>query len=259
LSDPSVGRLLHDQRVAREGFGLARASARDTDIDQDDWSLRRRPEGRFLARIDTNEYAFDLVFEPTQPVLLQGLEGYSRKGPAPRQASRYYTLPQLAVSGTVRRGRRDMRVGGRAWLDREWSSTLLDPKAVGWDWTGINLDDGGALMAFQVRNAAGGAVWAGATLRNADGSVRRFAPSEVKFTSLRTWRSPRTAAAYPVERVVTLRQPGFARSFRLTPLFDDQELDSRVAAGPVYWEGAVTTAGGRGYLELTGYVAPLRL
>ncbi|MDP3659810.1 carotenoid 1,2-hydratase, partial [Phenylobacterium sp.] len=106
LSDPSVGRLLHDQRVAREGFGLARASTRDTDIVLDDWSLRRRPDGRFVARIVSNEFAFDLVFEPTQPVLLQGLEGYSRKGPAPKQASRYYTLPQLAVSGTVRRGRR---------------------------------------------------------------------------------------------------------------------------------------------------------
>jgi hypothetical protein len=28
---------------------------------------------------------------------------------------------------------------------------------------------------------------------------------------------------------------------------------------PVYWEGAVRTTGGRGYLELTGYVAPLAI
>jgi predicted secreted hydrolase len=28
---------------------------------------------------------------------------------------------------------------------------------------------------------------------------------------------------------------------------------------PVYWEGAVTTKGGRGYLELTGYAGALTL
>ena len=32
LSDPAVGRLLHDQRIARQGFGLAQASTADTDI-----------------------------------------------------------------------------------------------------------------------------------------------------------------------------------------------------------------------------------
>ena len=31
---------------------------------------------------------------------------------------------------------------GRAWLDREWSSSYLPPDAVGWDWTGVNFDDG---------------------------------------------------------------------------------------------------------------------
>ena len=51
-----------------------------------------------------------------------------------------------------------MQVTGEAWLDREWSSTYLDPQAVGWDWSGLNLDDGGALMAFQVRDAKGRAA-----------------------------------------------------------------------------------------------------
>ena len=50
----------------------------------------------------------------------------------------------------------------------------------------------------------------------------------------------------------------------LEPLFDDQELDSRATTGTIYWEGAVRArvAGGeagRGYLELTGYEAPLKL
>ena len=44
----------------------------------------------------------------------------------------------------------------------------------------------------------------------------------------------------------------------LDPLFDDQENDTRLSTGTVYWEGAVTARRGgkrvgRGYLELTGY------
>ena len=42
-------------------------------------------------------------------------------------------------------------------------------------------------------------------------------------------------------------------------MFDDQELDSRLAGGPVYWEGAVSAPGARGYLELTGYLTPLKM
>jgi predicted secreted hydrolase len=45
-------------------------------------------------------------------------------------------------------------VTGEAWLDHEWSSTLLAPRAVGWDWVGLNLDDGGAVTAFQVNATA---------------------------------------------------------------------------------------------------------
>jgi predicted secreted hydrolase len=50
----------------------------------------------------------------------------------------------------------------------------------------------------------------------------------------------------------------------LAPLMDDQENDSRLTTGAVYWEGAVTATAdgrrlGRGYLELTGYGDPLRL
>jgi predicted secreted hydrolase len=259
LSDLRTGRLVHDQRIARQGFGLAQASTADTDVVLDDWSLKRAADGRFLAKAGGKAFGLDLAFTPTQPVLLEGDGGYSQKGPLPSEASHYYSLPHLKVSGQVRRGGHTVKVGGEAWFDREWSSSYLDPRAVGWDWTGLNLDDGGALMAFQIRDAAGKALWAGGSLRAPDGKVVRLAPGDVTFATRRRWRSPRTGADYPVERVLTLRLPQGPRRFPLTPLFDDQELDSRTGGGPVYWEGAVRTDGGRGYLELTGYVAPLKL
>ncbi len=259
LSDPAVGHLLHDQRVAREGFGLAEASMTDADSVLDDWSLKRGGDGQFHTKVTGRDFALDLTLSPSQPVLPEGEGGYSRKGPRPGQASYYYSLPHLAVSGAVVRGGRRARVTGQAWLDREWSSTLLDPAAVGWDWVGLNLDDDGALMAFQIRDAGGRALWAGGSLRSRDGSVARLAPGDVAFAPQRRWRSPRTGAVYPVQQNVTVKAGGKPREWRLTPLFDDQELDSRLAGGPVYWEGAVTTQGGRGYLELTGYLAPLKL
>ena len=259
LSDPAVGHLLHDQRVARAGFGLAVASTADTDIVLDDWSLRRGGDGRYRTHVAGPGFALDLTLSPTQPVLPQGAGGYSRKGPRPGQASVYYSLPHLAVAGVVDRGGRRITVSGEAWLDREWSSTLMDPAAVGWDWVGLNLDDGAALMAFQMRDAAGRALWAGGSLRGRDGAVTQLEPGDVLFTTQRRWRSPRTGAVYPVARTLTLRLPGGTRQWRIAPLFDDQELDSRPAGGPVYWEGAVTTQGGRGYLELTGYFSRLKL
>jgi len=40
LSDPARGHLLHDQRVARTGFGLAEAAVGRTDVHLRDWALR---------------------------------------------------------------------------------------------------------------------------------------------------------------------------------------------------------------------------
>ena len=259
VSDARKGRLVHDQRIAREGFGLAGAATSDLDIVLDDWSMKRQADGRIRTTVRGRGFALDLVLDPTQPVLLQGEGGYSRKGPAQGQASYYYSLPQLKVSGRIERGGKAQAVTGQAWMDREWSSTLLDPKAVGWDWLGVNLADGGALMAFQIRDASGRPVWAGGTLRPANGPAARLGPDAVRFSTVRTWRSPRTRVTYPVERQLSVRLPEGERRWRVRPLFDDQELDSRAAGGPIYWEGAVTVEGGRGYLELTGYASPLKL
>jgi predicted secreted hydrolase len=126
LTDVQVARKLrHDQRIAREGFGVAGADGRDAAITLRDWSLTRRPaDGAWLARLPGNDFSFDLVFEPTQPVLLQGDQGLSRKGPDPGQASYYYSLPQMAARGRITLKGRALEVSGQAWLDHEWSESM---------------------------------------------------------------------------------------------------------------------------------------
>jgi predicted secreted hydrolase len=259
LSDPAVGHLLHGERAARAGFGLAQARVGDTDVRLRNWYIRRLPDGRFATKVATADFTLSLILAPRQPVMLQGENGFSRKGAAAGQASYYYSLPHLAASGNVTRDGRSEPVTGQAWLDREWSSNYLGGKAVGWDWTGLNLDDGGALMAFRIRGADGAALWAGGSYRRADGRLVRFAPGDVAFKTTRLWCSPRTGAVYPVSQTLSIRLPEGVRRWSLVPLFADQELDARRSGMPVYWEGAVDTQGGHGYLELTGYADPLKM
>ena len=259
LSDVRRGRLLHDQRVARAVFGLAGAEEARTEVWLDDWSLRQTGNS-YSARVRARDFELDLVFAQTQPPLLQGDGGLSRKGPAPQSASYYYSVPQLAVSGAIGYGSTRLPVSGTAWLDHEWSSSYMDARASGWDWIGINFHDGSALMAFRMRDRSGETLWAGGAARERSGAQRTFTPAQIEFLPLRSWRSPRTGALYPV----AWRVRAGSLEIIIEPLMDDQESDTRSSVGAVYWEGAVRALSekkpvGRGYLELTGYVQPMRL
>jgi predicted secreted hydrolase len=259
LSDPKRERLWQDQRIRRAGLGLAEAETGDTHVWIDDWVIKRAG-GSYIAAINAEDFALDLKLAPSQPELLNGKAGLSRKGPAIPAASYYYSLPHMQVTGSISRNGAIQQVTGEAWLDHEWSSEYLDGHAVGWDWIGINLDDGAALMAFRIRDARGGARWAGGTFRAADGQMQILEPADVDFRAARQWVSPRTGTRYPVQMHVRAG----TREFDLEPLLDDQENDTRPTTGAIYWEGAVRAfeqhrLAGRGYLELTGYGERLQL
>jgi predicted secreted hydrolase len=259
LSDPRRGHLLHDQQIGRAGFGLAGAATGITDANIGKWVLRAGGD-TLHAGMSGREFSLDLTMRRTQQPLLHGEQGYSRKGPGSASASYYYTLPQLAVTGRVITDGKPIRVTGKAWLDHEWSTASMDAQATGWDWVGINLDDGSALMVFRMRAAAEATLWSGATLRGVEGRTQTFSPQQVAWTPLRQWRSARTGATYPVAWRIEVGD----LAIELEPLMDDQELDARASTGTVYWEGAVTARAGarlvgRGYLELTGYWRAFRV
>ncbi|HNB42726.1 MAG TPA: carotenoid 1,2-hydratase [Burkholderiaceae bacterium] len=290
VTDLGAKRLRHDQRIARAGFGLAEAALGDAHVHLhagSRWSLRREggaPTGTSAADLDPSVYRgrvdspaagfrLDLDLTATQPMLLQGQAGWSRKGPQPAQASFYTSQPQLAVRARLALdGQPERALAGRAWLDHEWSETLLDADAAGWDWIGMDLFDGSALTAFRLRrrdaHPAGPTLWAGGSWRAPGRVAQAFAPGDVRFTPRRHWTSPRHGSAgqppvrYPVEWAVDCP----AGRFIVRALLDDQELDSRASTGTVYWEGLselLEAATGRrvglGYLEMTGYVGRLRL
>jgi predicted secreted hydrolase len=259
VADPVYGRLRHDQAVARQGFDLAKAAEETLDVAIGDWTLKLI-DGRYVAHIPAQDFRLDLIFRPTQDILLEGDRGFSRKGPGAANASYYYSIPHLAVAGKIESGNKTIDVEGIAWFDHEWSSEYLAPEASGWDWIGVNFDDGTALMAFRIRDLAGGSLWASATLRTGNGQVTQIGADQIVFTATRWWRSPRTGTTYPVAMQVRVA----GNEYAMQPLLDDQELDSRASTGAIYWEGAVRVrqAGrdvGRGYLELTGYGKALKL
>ena len=78
---------------------------------------------------------------------------------------------------------------------------------------------------------------------------------------MRNWTSPLSQATYPVEWAV--RTP--SGTYTVRALLDNQELDSRASTGAIYWEGLSEVRDsqqrlvGRGYLEMTGYAAPMRM
>jgi len=254
------GRLLHAERAARAGLGAA-FSATDCDVHIGPWRMRRSGSGageQIRLRALDPGFAFDLRLTPTQPLLLQGENGWSQKGPRPELASHYVSWPQLRVEGQLTLDNTSRTAGGRAWFDHEWSSEVLGDAGVGWDWIGINLDDGGALMAFRIRDQAGATVYAYAGLRDASGRHTRFGPAEVSFTVLRQWQSPRSGGSYPVGMEIAVGP----HVVRTVPVLDDQEIATRRPLPISYWEGLVKLEGtlrGRGYLELTGYSGRMAL
>ena len=275
----------HAQRIARwsgdDTLPEAHARRADTDLALGRWTLQRAADGTHHALLAAPEAGFALALQlrPSQPVLLQGVAGYSRKGPQPGQASHYTTQPQLQVQAQLTRAGQRLALAGRGWLDHEWSDNLLGAgggasgggasgagasgagAATGWDWMGINLADGGALTAFVLRRGDADVLWAGGSHRPLGGVVRNFGPDEVQFSPLRHWASPATGARYPVQWRISTP----AGLFVLRALLDAQELDSRASVGTVYWEGLaelMSEAGtriGLGFLEMTGRAQPLRL
>ncbi len=253
--------FMHANRAGRLNGARLRASTSDTDVQFEDWHLRRVQgndfetyEGRFADK------DFSLSFEAStaQKVILRGRDGLSQKGPRPEQASHYYSRAPLRVNAQFQWGQQKKTLQGQAWLDHEWSSQLLMPGAVGWDWLGIHLLNGGTLMAFRIRNQQSESIYDHVDARDREGQpVKNWEP--LRWQASGSWRS-KSLIDYPIPMDLVVG----TEIYRLVPLVLAQEVDARASTGGFYWEGAVSLMQGQrllghGFLELTGYGAPLRL
>jgi predicted secreted hydrolase len=259
ITDTGGRRFFARERLTREALGLAGAETEPLKVWVEDWAATGEGRGddlhvRLAARDDV--IGLSLSLTSTVPHVAQGDRGLDSKGAGRGNASHYYSVPRLDATGEVTVAAATFAVTGVAWLDREWSTSSLDPGTEGWDWFALHLSDGSNLMFYRLRTAGGGASpHSGGTLVSAGGTPTRLAADDVELTILEHWTSGATGVRYPIAwRLVV---PATGLELEIRPYLENQELDLSVR----YWEGAVHAAGrglhgtltAEGYLELAGY------
>ena len=256
LSDVQGKKYTSFQRISRNAIGLAGAQAEPFKVWLDDWRIEASPKGGFPWRFQASQdgMALNLELDPSKPPVLNGNQGLSQKSAEPGNASYYYSITRMAAKGVLTVSGQDIPVTGLAWLDREWSTSMLAEYQAGWDWFSLQLDDGTDLMYFRLRHKDGSDdTTSSGMLIAPDGHSTRLAREDVSIEPLGSWESP-AGGRYPAGWRLAIK-PG-NHIIEVRPVLADQEFrhDAR------YWEGAVdvldTAANkplGRGYVELTGY------
>lgn len=256
LSDIENNEFYHAERYGRGGAGIAGAQAEPYRVWLEDWQIMQDGETIRLVA-DADEYALDLELTQTMPVVLHGEGGLSAKSLEVGNASYYYSQIHQQAVGTVRIGAEAVAVTGAVWKDHEYSTSVLAEGAIGWDWFSLHIDDGSALMLFQIRREDGSIEpTSSGTFVYPDGTTESLALADWEIEVLDTWRSDGTDSDYPSEWTLTI--PKLELSISGAPKMADQEL--RTSSG-AYWEGAVRFGGERGgsavsaegYIEMTGY------
>ena len=274
VSDVAARRHWQEERLARGHPALAGARATPFEVHLEGWRLGSMATASMAtssmatATIATAEmeadtsagaafwplrleaaatrFAIDLVLRGRKPIVRQGEGGLSRKGP--NNASYYYSIARIDAEGQLRVDGETHHVTGGAWLDREWSTSVLAPEYAGWDWFALRLDDGRDLMLYRMRRADGQpSGYDSGAMINAAGEARILAADEFSLTPQEYWRQ------WPVAWQLTLR--GEPAPWTVRAAFPDQVMETSIR----YWEGVAHVRGGAGerlgagYMELTGY------
>ena len=235
----------HSERLARGGTGQAGVALQPFEAWIDEWSMTETSAGYHLRASGTDfAYALDLAREG--PIVLQGDQGFSVKS-REGQASHYYSLPFLTVTGQLETEDGPVEVTGQAWMDREWSSQPLSEGQSGWDWISLHLEGGAKLMGFRLRDDAAGA-FTSATYVTAEGTPTPLGDGALRMTPM--GHSDVNGRSIPTRWHVVLE------AFGVDVTLDALNSNAWIGGSFPYWEGPVSVTGshdGAGYLEMTGY------
>jgi predicted secreted hydrolase len=263
LTDPARRTFVFRERADRGALGLSGASVGTMKVWIGDWQAELKDDEFYLKARDDG-LGLDLVLKPTKPLALHGDDGYSRKSAKYNSASYYYSLSRLTTRGSITVAGRTLPVTGESWMDHEFFTGALAPGLVGWDWFGLQLDDGREVMLYLLRRQDGSVDPASSgTLIDPQGGTRHLKLADFKVKATGAWTSTHTGTKYPAGWDIAI--PGAGYHLRLTPTLADQEVRSEIPARVTYWEGQVKIEGskngvpvrGQGYAELTGYAGGL--
>lgn len=271
LTDLQQGTFSVQEVLGRELGGGAGSREDSLHVWTRGWSLRARPDGTWHLRTGQRGPAadgigLDLRLTPREPPLLHGEAGYSVKNPGAERpaASWYYSIPRLTARGRLTAGGEEREVDGVLWFDHEFFSTGILTELEGWDWFGLRLDDGGALMVSRVRSAGRAHHWG--TWRAADGTTRSLGAQDIQLEPLDWWESPDGEARYPVVWRLEVLPAGLEAV--ISADVPSSELRTERSTLIRYWEGSVSVRRpgargrgdrlGEGFLEMTGYSGAIR-
>jgi predicted secreted hydrolase len=266
ISDLAANRFHVEERVSRGALGEAGAATDHMDVKLGSWTIQQQgAQEDYKLSAHSADLDLNLDEQPAKPLVLEGVRGLSQKDHGPGEASYYYSYPRLATSGQLRIGETTYNVTGQSWFDHEFSTGSLGQDQVGWDWFCIQLDNHEEFMLYVMRDKSGAMdpVSEGTWVR-ADGTSERLPPGSFTVTKTATWTSPGSGATYPAGWHIVI--PAQHADLKIIPAMADQELRLSKMGALDYWEGACTTTGlignvqvtGVGYTELTGYAGSLR-
>jgi predicted secreted hydrolase len=269
LSAVDEGEYFAFERFARGAADLAGARSEPFQVWLEDWSVVEVPLNKekcpetvpppcnYQLTAKQGDVILDLFLSDAKGPILQGDQGYSRKGAELGQASYYYSLTRLETKGFLQVGKQRLQVTGLSWMDHEFSTSALSMEQVGWDWFSFQFSDGSELMLFQIRRNDGSIdPFSSGTWIAPDGSTTHIEQDEFLIQVTDNWKSPSSKATYPAGWRIDI--PALNLTLQAEPSLADQEL--RVSY--TYWEGTVQAFGSRdgfpfqgsGYVELTGYL-----
>ncbi|MBT3226826.1 MAG: carotenoid 1,2-hydratase [Deltaproteobacteria bacterium] len=252
ISDIKQGEFYTFERFSRDSLGLSGAKAQPFKVWLENWEVAETRGGNWMLRAREQKIDIQLTLTQLKPLIFNGQDGLSQKGPEEGNSSYYYSNTRIRSKGHIGIADETYSVSGFSWLDREWSTSALSRNQTGWDWFSIQLDDWREIMFFQIRKEDGGiSEFSSGSFVDRDGIRLHLKKSDVEIAVVDYWRSPATDKRYP--SAWNIRIPTKNLEFFMEPLQKNQEHHHRFA----YWEGAVQVRGdgisGKGYAELTGY------
>jgi predicted secreted hydrolase len=261
VSDINGGGFHFFQKLSRGAFGEAGFGERQRLAWIEDWSCELDADGAFRILAKADDFSLELSLKPEKPLVIHGRNGVSQKAEGEGRASHYYSFTRLRSEGVLRMGNQEFAVSGLSWFDHEWATNQLAANQVGWDWIGLQLDDGSDLMLIQLRTKDGGRdANSAATYVDPEGAATSLIEPDFTLEPVETWSSPESGGHYPVKWRITI--PQLQIDLEASAVLNDQELRLK----PIeYWEGSIRAGGavggrsvrGSGYLEMTGYAGPM--
>jgi predicted secreted hydrolase len=166
----------------------------------------------------------------------------------------YFSLTRCAVGGTVDTGTGPEKItGGAGWFDHQWGNSWVASND-GWDWWGVQLDDGTDILFFRQRDLKTGRIFYPlATFMDKDGhqSVTKnivFTPDPKSY-----WKSPKSGVTYPLGWTVAF--PDHSLSLHIVAEVKDQEMPI-LGPGAGIWEGLCRVDATHGIILPSGQISP---